>query len=222
MDRQTHGEARQGRLTSTFANDLMHGSLTTWNRMLRDIRSPAPFYDVGPNTPEPLAWGTMHEDQAIANFWEAHPEFVISNPRFCRYHNQADGLRYKHLGDSPDRMLSRHGQESYCAAVEAKCPYVQEIHWRWAQAGVLPDEHKAQCYFHMLVSGVSECWFLSFDPRMESEQWRLFAFHARQSDDPAFTERMERNVDRFLEVLDTGDEFEILPTTATNIRSLFS
>jgi hypothetical protein len=227
MDRQAHAAARRGRLTSSKAHRLMTGSLSVWNALLDEIRNPAPFYDLGPNTPEPLAWGLTHEEQAIATFWDRYASYTIHNPRFLRYHDPADELRYKHLGDSPDRMLSTWTWEAgdtgrYVATLEAKCPFVQEVHWRWLQEGVVPAEHKAQCFFHMLVTGTPECWFISFDPRMETDEYRLFAKSIRQSDDLPYALDMARKVDRFLEVLDTGDRFEILPTTADNIRSLFA
>lgn len=205
----------------------MTGTLSVWNTLLREIRNPEPFYDVGPNTPEPLRWGQMHEEQAIATFWDRYPEYAIHNPRFLRYHDPLDELRYRWLGDSPDRMLSGwHAAGTargvWVGALEAKCPYVQSVHWQWLEADEIPAEHRAQCHFHMLVSGVSECWFISFDPRMESDDYRLFAKHLRQSDDAAFARELSAKVDRFLEVLDTGDEFDVPKTTADSVRRLFT
>lgn len=223
MDRREHEAQRAGRLTSSMAAGLM-GSIKARNRVLDLIRNPRPFYDVGPNTPEPLAWGSRYEAQCLATFWDRHPEFVVEDPRFLRYHDPSDSLLYRYLGDSPDRMIRLAGsrrEEGYIAAVEAKCPYQQEIHYRYLGRGTVPDEYKPQCFFHMMVTGTDRCAFLSFDPRMENPESRYVEIWVSVTDDRSYYEEMVRRTNELLEILDMGEVFSTPPTTADFLRGNF-
>lgn len=228
MDRSEHGKAREGRLTSSLAVRLMAGypnparPLKSWNTLLRDIRNPRPFFDLGPNTPAPLAWGTTHEPRAAAVFWDRHPEFDVHDPRFVRYHDPDHPLLYPYAGDSPDRMISLAGSAEWIAPLELKCPYQQEIHWGYLKARKIPAEYKAQCYWHMMVTGLPQVYFASYDPRMTDPDHQYFEILVRQDEDSAYAAAMLDRAVAFLEVLDSGDVFELPKTTSTSVRSMFT
>lgn len=222
MNREEHGKARMGFLSSSQARDLMRGGISTWNRMLEAIRNPKPFYGLQdtPNMPPPLRWGQEYEEQAAAVFWEQHPQWSIDDPRFTRYHDPDRSLRYRYVACSPDRMLLGPHQKKWGAALELKCPYQQEKHHAWTQSGAVPKEHRDQCYFHMMVTGVDLCYFASFDPRIEDPKRRLHVVEVER--DPGYMTLMEEKVDRFIETLSMGDTFEKPKRDRKALRTMFN
>lgn len=217
MDRTEHGQARSGRLTGSMAHDLMHGSWRAWNTLLENIRNPRPFYGLedAPNMPAPLAWGQTHEREAAGKFWELHPELEVHDPRFLRYHDKDHHLRYERLGVSPDRMLSPAGQDGYTEGLEIKCPYQQAIFYEYANANYVPQIYKAQCYFGMLVSGLTTWRFFAYDPRTKEN------YEVQLISSPSYLDLMEAKVDEFLEVLDSGETFTAPEGNAKNFEDMF-
>jgi hypothetical protein len=220
ISREEHGEQRRGRLTGSHAARLLSGNYKTWNTLLDEIRSPPPFYDVGPNTPPALAWGKDHEAQACAKFWESHPHFELHNPVFMRYHDAGNALRARWLGVSPDRMVSHITTDEVFAGLEAKCPFDQKKFFDWlASPYRVPEEHVPQCLFGALVTGKRWWYFTAFDPR-EDEHFYC-ALDIESLGYRALFRDLNEKTDRFLEVLDAGERFKPIDGTAKQFEEMF-
>jgi hypothetical protein len=60
-------------------------------------------------------------------------------------------------GCSPDFLVGEDG------VGELKCPQPKQ-HVEYLRAGVLPDEYRAQCHGHLIVTGRAYCDFLAYCP----------------------------------------------------------
>lgn len=218
MNREEHGKAREGRLTGSLVQRLMVGSWKVWNSVAKEMRNPRPFFhaDDTPNMPAPLKWGQQNESEAAANFWERHPEFEIADPKFVPYTGDRPLFR-EYVGVSPDRVLLRDG--AIVSGLEIKCPWDGEVHVATVKAGVVPASCRWQVYHEMLVTGVSEWWFLSYDPRAADPDWRYFEL--RVTADADAMAQLERTLAEFLEGYTSGQEFAPRAKTAADFELMF-
>lgn len=205
LTRAEHASARGGRLTGSLVQRLMTGGPKVWNSIAREMRDPPPFYslDDAPNMPEPLRWGQEHEPQAAAMFWDRHPEYDMVDPKFLPYEGDDSSLFRQYLGYSPDRMLHRGG---VCVAgLETKCPWQGEVHVETVRAAVLPDWARWQVYHGLLVTGLTQWWFVSWDPRATDREWRYFELLVIP--DARLLQRVRQRVTEFLEGYTAGIDF---------------
>lgn len=207
ITRDEQAKLRAGRITGSIAQRIMTSSRTAWNTIARDLREPKPFYslDDTPNMPESLAWGQQHERQAIAHFWELHPEYDVHHPTFLHWHDPTQLLHVRHYGVSPDRMLSNTGFDTYVAGLEAKCPYDPAVHAANIRIRGVPGWCYWQIYHGMYVTGLREWWFVSFDPRPEHPEARYC--ECRVLADQAVLDKLARTLDDFLHGYTTGEPF---------------
>jgi hypothetical protein len=221
MNRDEHGKAREGRLTGSLVQRIMTGGPKAWNTVARDMRNPKPFFQVEdtPNMPAPLAWGQRNEDEAIANFWERHPEYEIGDPRFMAY-GHADGpqLFRDYLAVSPDRILLRDNK--LVSGLEIKCPWDPLVHVATIKAAVLPETCRWQVYHEMLVTGTREWWFVSYDPRATDPDWRYFDLRITAQESQM--DRLTETLSRFLEGFTAGIDFTQGAKTARDFERMFS
>lgn len=185
ITREQHGELRAGRITGQTAQRIMVAkNRATWNTIAAELRDPKPFYDVDASTPEPLAWGHRHEPMAAGAFFFNHPEYEVRNPRFMHWHDVTQAQMFRHFGVSPDRMLTLADRLDWVAGLEIKSPYDSDVHAATVRLGRVPDTAIWQCYHGMFVTGLTDWWFVSFDPRCSTEaryfeyripfeQWRM-------------------------------------------------
>ena len=130
--------------------------------------------------------GTEMEPEARKAF-EAHTGLVTEQVAFVT----AD--RWKHVvGCSPDSLLKDEAG-NYVAGLEIKCPS-PFTHAEYIEAGVLPDEYKAQVHGSMAVTGLNKWHFWSYFPN-------LAPFHLVVERD-AYTEKLTAALDQF--VIDYG------------------
>lgn len=61
------------------------------------------------------------------------------------------------VGASPDGLTDLH------EPCEFKCPK-PSTHVRWLLDGSLPDDHKQQVHFQMVICGAERGWFMSYSP----------------------------------------------------------
>lgn len=218
MTRNAHGDMRRGKLSGSMAADLMSGSFKVWNRMLRELRDPPPFYGVGPNTPAPLKWGKEHEDRALAIWWDRHPTLDLANPVCVAYHDTEDLLWSRHVVVSPDRVVYDPRQARVVSGVELKCPHDASKLQRWRVAGGCPPEHFDQCAFGRLVTNLPLWIFVAYDPRL-TENDEFFEVEVPVPD--SYLAEMYDKGTRFLQMLESGGEFEPTSRNASKMKEMF-
>lgn len=207
MERSEQAKLRAGRITGSIAQRIMTSSRTAWNTIAKDLREPQKFYGVEdtPNMPEPLAWGQRQERAAVGHFWEHHPEYDVHHPTFLHWHDPSMLQHVRHYAVSPDRMLSSAGFDTYVAGLEAKCPFDPDVHAAILRTRGVPDWCFWQIYHGMFVSGLTEWWFVSFDPRPAHPEARYFECRVRA--DPKHLTKLATTLDEFLQGYTSGETF---------------
>ena len=221
ISREQHGALRAGRITGSIAQRIMTSSRSSWNTIARDLRNPRPFYslDDTPNMPEPLAWGQRHEPMAAGEFWDRHPEYDVLDPKFIRWHDEADTVRHAYFGYSPDRLLARAASDALVGGLETKCPFDQQVHIDVVRSACVPVWAMWQVYHGMYVSDLTEWWFVSFDPRVQDPEWRYFECPVRPH--PRDMERLRTTLDEFLHGFTMGERFTPLDPSAADLDRMF-
>jgi putative phage-type endonuclease len=87
-------------------------------------------------------------------------------------------------GASPDSLIESDG------VLEIKCPKTT-THIKWMLAGVVPEEHQAQCLWVMACTERKWCDFISYDPRLPDG---LKTFIVRMQRDDAQIAAIENEV----------------------------
>lgn len=87
------------------------------------------------------------------------------------------------LGCSPDSLLGEDG------GLEIKCPDGPTF-VKWARAGGLPDEHKAQVHGSLIITGRARWTFMAYCPGYKRYLWTVTP--------DAFTDKLRGHLDRFL------------------------
>jgi hypothetical protein len=64
--------------------------------------------------------------------------------------------------------------------VEIKCPYTPQEHLRTVHENTVPKQYVWQVQGHLLLTGADYCDFVSFDPRIINEQFRLHVIRVRR------------------------------------------
>ncbi len=121
--------------------------------------------------------------QAVAKFWEEHPEFddidtpelIVPPPANLAWivdlmglSDQDEKLLLDYIGISPDGIP---GPED---GLETKVPSDKEVHLEYLAGGIVPPEHLAQCGISLLATGDERWWFVSYFPELEDEDKRYF------------------------------------------------
>lgn len=218
MNRSEHESMRRGKLSGSKAAALMSGSFKQWNRLLKDLRSPQPFYGLSANTPAPLAHGLRNEPKALGIWWERHPALDLLNPGCVPYHDSNDPLWWRNAVVSPDRLVFDPAVNRIIAGIECKAPYNETQFPRWLDLGRCPDEHYAQCAFGQLITGLPSWRFIAYDPRWpEGSEFLEYEVAAP----PDYLERMYELGTQLLRMYESGGEFEPTSRTAGNLKEMF-
>lgn len=218
MTRAAHGEMRRGKLSGSVASVLMSGSYRAWNTLLKELRNPSPFYGgMSPNTPAPLRWGKSHEDRALAIWWDRHALLDLVNPVCVAYRDPENGLWSRNAVTSPDRMVYDPRERRVIRGLELKCPYTEDKFPAWVRNKSCPAEHFDQCAFGQLVTGL-EWIFVAYDPRM-SEGNEFFEVPVVVPD--SYLAEMYDKGTRFLQMLESGSEFEPTTRQAAKLKEMF-
>lgn len=106
-----------------------------------------------------MLWGIEKEDEAR----EAYEEYSNNKVRQVGFVLK-DETRM--VGCSPDGLVDEDG------LVEIKCP-MTKTHLGYLESGP-PKMYLEQMYFQMYVTGRKWCDFVSFDPRIERKDLRLY------------------------------------------------
>jgi len=137
-------------------------------------------------SPEML-WGIECEEKARTDY-EIDRSVMVEQVGFVLH------PEFDFAGASPDGLVDEDG------AIEIKCGKTT-THIKWMLAGVVPEEHEAQCLWVMACTGRKWCDFVSYDPRLPDGL-------------KTFIVRMPRDENRIMsieaEVMKFNDETEAL------------
>ena len=223
MDEQKHAIARTHRITSSRIGTIASGDFKAWNTLAEKMRnaSPAPIHSKGATGVAPLDWGRKHEDWICAQFWLRHPEYDMHDERWCYWHQPENTVLWRMCGTSPDRALyqSVDGFDSRVAILETKCPWRQEIHRAYREAGELPKEYAPQMYWHLMVSDAPHGWFVSGDPRIKEDD--LNYFELRIERDRSYEATLMMKVNRFIGGYLSGERFRPTEHNRTTYQEIF-
>ena len=201
---------RAGRVTSTRAKIVIEGNSIQKNKLLKELRSPEPEprFDA-----EALKWGRYYEETAFSSYviqtevvrgWNLRPAgFFISDS-------------YPSAGGSPDGIwedISIGGE--VIGGCEIKCPYNPDYHLKHLRWG-LPREYQWQFFWLMWLTGADFWDFVSFDPRVDSEN-RLFV--QRFFRDNNRMELIERKYAEFHHIYSSNEYYDEIPSAAELLAS---
>lgn len=202
---------------------IASGSFKAWNTLAKQMReaNPAPINSTRATGVAPLDWGHKHEDWICAQFWLRHQEYDMHDERWVWWHDPANKVMWELCGTSPDRTLYQDvdGFPQRVAILETKCPWLQEIHRGYRDAGELPIEYRPQVFWHMICSDANHCWFVSGDPRIEEDD--LNYFELRVERDPGYESNLLHKVNRFIGGYLRGETFQPTEYNRTAYQEIF-
>lgn len=201
-----HALSRANRITSSRIRTIATGDYRAWNTLSRKIREakPAPIGSRRDSGVASLDWGHNNEPQACSQFWLRHPEYEMMDEHWCHWHDPRAKVLWENCGTSPDKTLYKGFDR--VSGLEAKCPWIQEIHRTYWSCGVLPYEYQPQVFWHMIVTDCLYWWFISYDPRDKNEVRQYFELKVYR--DPAYESELMDKVNRFLGGHLAGEEFK--------------
>jgi len=111
-----------------------------------------------------LDWGTENEPICKAYFEET-TGLTIEEMPFVAIN--------EYSGASPDGMVNGE-------LIEIKCPYNTSNHLKTAFEGYIDSKYMWQMQGQMLATGAVACRFVSFDPRIKDERFKLIEIRVEQ------------------------------------------
>jgi len=97
--------------------------------------------------------------------------------------------KFDWLVNSPDRLIKIDGK--YSKAVEVKCPNTDTL-VKYIRANEIPPEYDAQVMSYFLVNDdLQELDFVAYDPRIQTEQYRLWIKNIKREELPLEETRKE-------------------------------
>lgn len=120
-----------------------------------------------------MARGTEAEEFAI-------DEYEIEKGEISEEVGLCISEKYDWLVNSPDRLIKKNGK--YVKAVEVKSPNTDTL-VGYIRKGGIPKEYLGQVYSYFLVNeDLQELDFVVYDPRVQTEQYRLFVINVKRED----------------------------------------
>jgi len=113
-----------------------------------------------------LDWGTENEPICKAYFEET-TGLTIEEMPFVAIN--------EYSGASPDGFI-----KEYLELIEIKCPYNTANHLKTAFEGYIDPKYMWQMQGQMLATGALACRFVSFDPRIKDERFKLIEIRVEQ------------------------------------------
>jgi hypothetical protein len=144
-------------------------------------------------TSKAMEWGKLHEPQAI----EAYRKLTGANVTYYGTESPVFIEHNEFSGGSPDGVTDTH-------LLEVKCPFSSHHHVEnlLLTAETFPfkrKEYYAQIQFNMFLTKKDRAHFISFDPRMASEEQQLFILEIPYSAE--FVETITSRIDLAVEEL---------------------
>jgi len=127
-------------------------------------------------------FGNEFEDEAASEF-ELRTGFICEKVGFVTL----DG--YDYIGCSPDRYVYSADKSTFLGPLEIKCK--PEGHAKMVIEDIMPDDHKLQLHFQMVMSGSNKGFFFGYSPDMQPLMKVVYA--------DSYTSRLEESLIRFNE-----------------------
>jgi len=116
-------------------------------------------------TGKALEWGEAYEDEAIKMYEKVTGNKVDEAP-FVPLEDYED-----EAGGSPDGFVGEKG------IIEVKCPWNSANHIESLESGTMPARWRVKYYtqmqFNMMVTKTDYCDFISYDPRMKEDEFKI-------------------------------------------------
>ena len=109
-----------------------------------------------------VRWGKENERQALIEYCD-RTGLELED---VRTGTDAYTELNEYVGGTPDGICLP-------GVVEIKCPYTPQEHMRTIHAGDVPKQYFWQVHGHIFLTGADYCDFVSFDPRIVNEQFRM-------------------------------------------------
>ena len=106
-----------------------------------------------------LDWGNENESVCKEHYQEKHSTVITEMP-FVEIN--------EYSGASPDGLIDAYGE-----LIEIKCPYNTANHLKTAFEGYIDPKYIWQMQGQMLATNIDACRFVSFDPRITDDRFRL-------------------------------------------------
>lgn len=117
-------------------------------------------------------WGKENEKLAFVEYCDR----LDLNPSDFQTGTEAYTEIDEYIGGTPDGI-------SLPGCLEIKCPYTPQEHVRTLHERNVPPQYKWQVYGHMLLTQADYCDFVSFDPRIVNEQFRMVIIRVQRDED---------------------------------------
>jgi hypothetical protein len=190
---------RSGKFTCSRFGDLMVSGrgkdevfgATAWGYILQVAAERVGSYTF-PFDTSPVRWGKENERQALIEYCDR----VGLDVEDVRTGVEAYTERSEFIGGTPDGICLP-------GVIEIKCPYTPQEHMRTAHHRDVPKQYYWQVQGHMLLTGADYCDFVSFDPRIADEHFRMVIVRV-QRQKPIMDElaaRLDLAVETMLNVL---------------------
>jgi len=134
----------------------------------------------------PVRWGKENERQALIEYCDRTGIEVED----VRTGTEAYTELNEFVGGSPDGICLP-------GVVEIKCPYTPQEHMRTVHQRDVPKQYFWQVHGHMFLTGADYCDFVSFDPRIADEHFRMVI--VRVARDPKLMDQLASRINLAIE-----------------------
>ena len=134
----------------------------------------------------PLEWGTEQEEPARI-YYEFIYDVEVKALGFVMPNEQSL------IGVSPDGLVGDKGM------IEIKCPFNSVNHLKTVLSGEMPKSHMAQVQGNLWVLEREWCDFISYDPRMTSDNMKFFMKRIYRDD--VYIKNLSQKLDSFCATL---------------------
>jgi hypothetical protein len=134
----------------------------------------------------PVRWGKENERQALIEYCDRTGIEVED----VRTGTDAYTELNEFVGGTPDGICLP-------GVVEIKCPYTPQEHMRTVHQRDVPKQYFWQVHGHMFLTGADYCDFVSFDPRIADEHFRMVI--VRVARDPKLMDQLASRINLAIE-----------------------
>jgi len=134
----------------------------------------------------PVRWGKENERQALIEYCDRTGIEVED----VRTGTDAYTELNEFVGGTPDGICLP-------GVVEIKCPYTPQEHMRTVHQRDVPKQYFWQVHGHMFLTGADYCDFVSFDPRIADEHFRMVI--VRVARDPKLMDQLATRLNLAIE-----------------------
>ena len=135
-----------------------------------------------------VRWGKENERQAL----EEYCDRTGLELEDIRTGTEAYAELNEYVGGTPDGIILP-------GVIEIKCPYTPQEHMRTVAERSVPKQYFWQVQGHMFLTGADYCDFISFDPRIVNEHYRMVILRVQR--DPKLMDQLGSRIDLAIQEL---------------------